>query len=186
MTFSQSCVPSQSKDRLPSWLICVLPVYQQACELAGMKRSGAGGGSALRCCGANTRRAAAALATLLRTAAMPPSEPASSVFCAGVLAAAEGQRAPEHMIPGHLSVPQMLKAKGRAGSGVVVLPPLDLALRTLHTGQSAKAYLTEHWHFGVIADTFCPAAGRSTMMFGLPGLMVADATRASPSGAISS
>ena len=41
------------------------------------------------------------------------------------------------MTPGHLSVPQIDILKMRAGSGIVVLPPLDFAFRTLHTGQSA-------------------------------------------------
>lgn len=81
-------------------------------------------------------------------------------------------------MPGHLSPPHIERSKIRAGSGIVVLPPLLFAFRTLHTGQSACAYLTEFWVCpSPMVDMFWPAAGVSTITFGSPGLITAAATR---------
>ena len=140
-------------------------MYQQLGESAGIKFSGGGGGG-----GATMARAA----RTDPTAAMVVAS-SSSALCGG--SGWGGQRLWRHMMPGHLSPPHIERSKIRAGSGIVVLPPLLFAFRTLHTGQSASAYLTEFWVCpSPMVDMFWPAAGVSTITFGSPGLITAAAT----------
>jgi len=119
---------SQSKLREPSALIWVRPVYQQLGLLAGIKFSRGGG----EVDGAATTSARAARTD--PTAAIVAAS-SSSAFCGRFRS--EGQWLVRHMMPGHRSPPHMLSWKIRAGSGIVVLPPLLFAFRTLQTGQSA-------------------------------------------------